>query len=134
MMQIAMASGLHEGLTVGVSDAVHIGHWLAALVQDLHLLAHRHKASPVCLSIDGGQVQSLQTDRQVVRSVALVDIGLWTGIMQLEWIFSIWDISKTKGAPEGVYQWSHDTLHLISANLLRVPKASIQACYAPLQR
>ena len=101
MMQILMARGLHEALTIGVSDAVHIGHWLAALVQDLHLLAHRHKASPVCLSIYGGQVQSLQIDRQVVNSVALFEIALWTGIMQLEWIFSTWDISTTKEAPRG---------------------------------
>ena len=49
-----------HALTIGIPNAVYIGHRLAALVQDVHLLADRHKASSVCLGADGCQVQALQ--------------------------------------------------------------------------
>lgn len=48
------------GGTVGVADAVHVGHGLAGLVKDLHLVADRDVAPLIRLSADRRQVQALQ--------------------------------------------------------------------------
>ena len=39
--------------TIGISYAVEVWHWLALGVQNLHLLIHRNKATPVSLHSQG---------------------------------------------------------------------------------
>lgn len=70
--------------TICITNAPHIGHSLATLIQHLHAFIHRNESPPVCLCIDGTQVETLVIFVKVVVITVVVIVKVVVVVVIVE--------------------------------------------------